>query len=216
MLARRPSQQRKIAHPPGFSALDGWILIQVMAVIAFSVWPEYFAAIWGRNLASEEDSATRARLLAACSQERVKEAEGARRAAEEAAELVQKHLEEQERLASEDDNRALESDFAILRDCEQLRNIEAFIVRSKSDQHINNMSQMKSEKRKRFIDETSQNIQMRLEKENLLLKKVYIICMDAMLATVHKIRSPKAIDEADLLNDVKGFVWRRLQSGCSK
>ncbi|KAG1776869.1 interferon-inducible GTPase-domain-containing protein [Suillus placidus] len=120
------------------------------------------------------------------------------------------------------DNRVLESDFAILRACEQFRNIEAFIVRSKSDQHINNMVckkmlqgfdlydpnmdaetrslflKTKSEEQKRFIDETSQNMQMHLERENLLPKKIYIVCMDVMLATVHKIRSPKVIDEADL------------------
>jgi GTP-binding protein EngB required for normal cell division len=136
------------------------------------------------------------------------------------------------------DNRVLESDLAILHACEQFKNISAFIVRSKSDQHVNNMAcermpqgfdpcdpdmdaEMRSlflltklEERQRFIDETSQNVQMHLERGNLLPKKVYVICMDAMLATVRKIRSSKAIDEADLLSDVKGCVLKRLQSGC--
>ncbi|KAG2068012.1 hypothetical protein BDR04DRAFT_795085 [Suillus decipiens] len=136
------------------------------------------------------------------------------------------------------DNRVLDSDLAILRACKEFKNIEAFIVRSKSDQHICNMvcEKMpqgfdpsdpdmnaetralflltKLEERQRFIDETSQNVQMHLERENLLPKKVYVICMDAMLATVHKMRSAKTIDEADLLNDVKGVVLKRVQDGC--
>ncbi|KAG1862137.1 hypothetical protein DFJ58DRAFT_241974 [Suillus subalutaceus] len=136
------------------------------------------------------------------------------------------------------DNRVLDSDLAILRACKPFKNIEAFIVRSKSDQHINNMVSekmpqgfdpydpdmdaetrslfflKKTEERQRFIDETSQNVQTHLEREKLFPKKVYIICMDAMLATVNKIRSSKAIDEADLLSDIRGFVLQRLQSGC--
>ncbi|KIK46995.1 hypothetical protein CY34DRAFT_75032 [Suillus luteus UH-Slu-Lm8-n1] len=136
------------------------------------------------------------------------------------------------------DSRVLESDLAILRTCEQFKNIDAFIVRSKSDQHVNNMvcERMpqgfdpsdpdmdaetrahflltKLEERQRFIDETSQNVQMHLERGNLVPKKAYVVCMDAMAATVRKIRSSKAIDEADLLSDVRGCVLRRLQSGC--
>jgi GTPase SAR1 family protein len=134
-------------------------------------------------------------------------------------------------------NRVLESDLAILRACERFKNIGAFIVRSKSDQHINNMVcekmpqgfdhcgpsmnaetrslllQTKNEERKTFIDETRENVRRHLEKENLLPKKVYIVCADAILAVVNNLRSPKAIDEADLLNDVGEFVWKRLQSG---
>jgi GTP-binding protein EngB required for normal cell division len=136
------------------------------------------------------------------------------------------------------DNRVLDSDLSILRACKPFKNIEAFIVRSKSDQHINRMvcEKMpqgfdpcdpdmdaetrslfllnKLEERQRFIDETSQGVQMHLEREKLPPKKVYVICMDGMLATANKIRSSKAIDEADLLSDVKGFVLKRLQSGC--
>ncbi|KAG1862136.1 interferon-inducible GTPase-domain-containing protein [Suillus subalutaceus] len=132
-------------------------------------------------------------------------------------------------------NRVLESDLAILHACEQFRNIEAFIVRSKSDQHINNMVcekmsqgfdlpgpdmdaktrslllQTKSEERERFIDETRKNVRMHLERANLSRKKVYIVCVDAILAAVSNSRSPKAIDEADLLNDVEEFVRKRLQ-----
>ncbi|KAG1741925.1 interferon-inducible GTPase-domain-containing protein [Suillus occidentalis] len=135
------------------------------------------------------------------------------------------------------DNRVLESDLAILRACEQFKNIDAFILRSKSDQHINNMAcekmpqgfdpcdpdmdaetrshflLTKLEERQRFIEETSQNVEMHLERGKLLPKKVYVICMDAMVATMRQIRSSKAIDEADLLSDVRGCVLRRLQSG---
>ncbi|KAG1808663.1 interferon-inducible GTPase-domain-containing protein [Suillus subaureus] len=136
------------------------------------------------------------------------------------------------------DDRFLDSGLAILRACKPFKNIEVLLVRSKSDQYINDMvcekmpqdfdpydpdvdaetlslfPLRKLEERQRFIDETSQNVQMHLEREKLLPKKVYVICIDAMLATVNKIRSPKAIDEADLLNDIKGIVLERLQLGC--
>ncbi|KAG1728285.1 interferon-inducible GTPase-domain-containing protein [Suillus paluster] len=134
------------------------------------------------------------------------------------------------------DNRVLDSDLAILHACEQFRNVEAFIVRSKSDQHINNMAhdkmgpgfdladtddetraqfqQMKSEERTRFIKETRENVQMNLDKKNLSPKKVHIVCKDALLATLRNARSSKAIDEAELLSDVGECVLRRLQSGC--
>ncbi|KAG1734133.1 interferon-inducible GTPase-domain-containing protein [Suillus lakei] len=135
------------------------------------------------------------------------------------------------------DNRVLESDLAIIRACEQFSNVEVFIVRSKSDQHINNMScdrmlpgfdpcdpdiddetrrqflQIKSEERMRFIDETRQNVQMNLESKNLSPRKVYIVCKDAMLAIWNNSRSPRAIDEAELLNDVRECMGVHLGSG---
>ncbi|KAG2125777.1 interferon-inducible GTPase-domain-containing protein [Suillus clintonianus] len=128
------------------------------------------------------------------------------------------------------DNRVLESDLAIIRACEQFTNVEVFIVRSKSDQHINNMAcdrmsggfdpcdpdvddetrcqflQIKSEERTRFIDETRQNVRMHVENKNLAPQKVYIVCKDAMLAIWNNSRSSKAIDEAELLEDVKERV----------
>ncbi|KAG1728287.1 uncharacterized protein EDB91DRAFT_864316 [Suillus paluster] len=134
------------------------------------------------------------------------------------------------------DNRFLDSDLAILRACERFSNVEAFIVRSKSDQHINTMAcdrmlsnfdlgdpdiddetrarfqQMKSEARKRFIEETRQNVQTNLESKNLSPKKVHIICKDALLAALSNSPSSKAIDEAELLNDVGECVRRRLRS----
>ncbi|KAG2059646.1 hypothetical protein BDR06DRAFT_667739 [Suillus hirtellus] len=139
------------------------------------------------------------------------------------------------------DNRFLDSDLAILRTCEQFKNIEAFLVRSKSDQHIKNMVSQKmgfdpwdpdsdmddttrslfrltrSQEHQRFIDETHQNVQINLEKENLPPKNVYIVCNDAMHQTVctGKIHPTKTIDEAKLLDDVKEFTLKRLQLGCS-
>ncbi|KAG1823457.1 uncharacterized protein BJ212DRAFT_1324309 [Suillus subaureus] len=112
------------------------------------------------------------------------------------------------------DNRILESDLAILRACERFRNIEAFIVRSKSDQYINNMV---CEKMPQGFDLRGPDMDAKtrsLERANLPRKKAYIVCVDAILAAVSNSRSPKAIDEADLLNDVEEFVWKRLQSGC--
>lgn len=136
------------------------------------------------------------------------------------------------------DNRFLESDLAILRTCEQFINVEAFIVRSKSDQHIINMArdkmprgfdpydsdiddetrgrflQIRSEERKRFIDETRKNVQINLGSNNLSPQKVYIVCKDVMLMIWNNSHSSKAIDEVALRNDVKECVRRRLQSGC--
>ncbi|KAG1746761.1 interferon-inducible GTPase-domain-containing protein [Suillus paluster] len=134
------------------------------------------------------------------------------------------------------DNRFLDSDLAILRACEQFSDVEGFIVRSKSDQHINNMAynrmprgfdlsdpdmnnetrsqfqQMKSEGRRRFIEETRQNVQINIKSNNLSPKKVHIVCKDALLAVGSNLRSSKAIDEAELLNDIRECVHRRLQS----
>ncbi|KIK37189.1 hypothetical protein CY34DRAFT_810581 [Suillus luteus UH-Slu-Lm8-n1] len=136
------------------------------------------------------------------------------------------------------DNRVMESDVAILRTCEQFAHVEAFIVRSKSDQHIINMArdkmprgfdpcdsdiddetrdrfkQTRAEERRSFIDETRKNVQSNLERNKLSPQKVYIVCKDAMLAVWNNSRSSKAIDEAELRNDVKECVRRRLQSGC--
>ncbi|KAG1746764.1 interferon-inducible GTPase-domain-containing protein [Suillus paluster] len=138
------------------------------------------------------------------------------------------------------DNRFLDSDLAILRACRQFTNVEAFIVRSKSDQHINNMAydrmprgfdlgdpdldnetrsrfqQMKSEGRRRFIEETRQSVQLNLESNNLSPKTVHIVCKDALLAAFGNTPSPKAIDEAELLNYVGECVVRRLQLGHEK
>ncbi|KAG1851440.1 interferon-inducible GTPase-domain-containing protein [Suillus subalutaceus] len=130
------------------------------------------------------------------------------------------------------DNRFLDSDLAILRACEQFTNIEVFIVRSKSDQHINNMAsdrmpcgfdplnvvnetrsrfqQIKSETQRKFIDQTHQNLQMNLKRNNISPKKVYIVCKDAMRAVWNNSSSPMAIDEEELKNDIAECVRRRL------
>ncbi|KAG1846269.1 interferon-inducible GTPase-domain-containing protein [Suillus subluteus] len=122
------------------------------------------------------------------------------------------------------DNRFSDSDLAILRACEQFTNIKVFIVRSKSDQHINNMvldrmqrgfdpfhaddetrarfQQIKTETRRKLIDETYQNVQTNLESNNISPKRVYIVCKDAVHAIWNNSPSPMAIDEAELQNDV--------------
>ncbi|KAG1720788.1 interferon-inducible GTPase-domain-containing protein [Suillus lakei] len=107
------------------------------------------------------------------------------------------------------DNRVLDSDLAILRACEQFTNIEAFIVRSKSDQHILNMACVRMPRGK-FIDETRQSVHKNLENKNLSPKKVYVVCKDAMLAIGNNLSSTKTIHEAELLNDIAASVVRRL------
>lgn len=134
------------------------------------------------------------------------------------------------------DNRFLESDLAILSSCKQYGTVEAFIVRSKSDQHVNNMTcdrmpgfdpcdpdtddktrsrflQIKSKEQRRFINETNENVQRNLEDRNLSPRRVYIVCKDAMLARLRNMRSSKTIDEAELRDDVDESVCRCLQSG---
>ncbi|KAG1732138.1 hypothetical protein EDB19DRAFT_1912192 [Suillus lakei] len=121
------------------------------------------------------------------------------------------------------DNYFLDSDLAILRPCEQLTDIEAFVVRSKSDQHITNVAlermspgfnladgdifsrfeQLKSEKWKSAENLKSKNLSP--------WQKVYVVCRDAMLAIWNNSPSSMAIDEAELLNDVTECVLRRLR-----
>ncbi|KAG1882367.1 interferon-inducible GTPase-domain-containing protein [Suillus subluteus] len=130
------------------------------------------------------------------------------------------------------DNRFLDSDLTILRACEQFTNIEVFIVRSKSDQHINNMAlgkmprgfdpcsaddetrarfqQIKTETRREFVNKTYQNVQTNLESNNISPKGVYIVCQDAVHAMWNNVPSPMAIDEGQLQNDVAECVHRRL------
>ncbi|KAG1722424.1 P-loop containing nucleoside triphosphate hydrolase protein [Suillus lakei] len=133
------------------------------------------------------------------------------------------------------DIRFFDSDLAILRACEQFTNIQAFVVRSKSDQHISNMTyakmpsgfdpleeiddntrrrlvQIRSEERMRFIEETRRNVQMNLERQNLSPQGVYIVCRNAMQAIWNNSNSSSAIDEAELQNAVKEFERRRLES----
>ncbi|KAG2342357.1 hypothetical protein BDR05DRAFT_886448, partial [Suillus weaverae] len=124
------------------------------------------------------------------------------------------------------DIRFLESDLAILRTREQFTNVKAFIVRSKSDQHINNMAgdempgfdpcdpdvRVNDETRRRFREIKSE--QQRIFQHNLSDWKVYIVCKDPTLTIWNNSDSSKAIDEAELLNDVKECVRRRPQSVC--
>ncbi|KAG2067892.1 hypothetical protein BDR04DRAFT_1079985 [Suillus decipiens] len=136
------------------------------------------------------------------------------------------------------DNRFSDSDLAILRACEQFANIEVFITRSKSDQHINNLAldgmprgfdpcqaddetrsrfqQVKSETRRRFINETYQNVQTNLESNNITPKKIYLVCKDALHAIWDNSPSPMAIDEEELRNDVAECARRRLHKDVQK
>ncbi|KAG1839526.1 P-loop containing nucleoside triphosphate hydrolase protein [Suillus subluteus] len=134
------------------------------------------------------------------------------------------------------DNRFLESDLAILSACQQSSTVEAFIIRSKSDQHINNMAnnrmpgfdpcdldtddethscflQIKSEEWRSFINKTNENVRKNLEDKSLSPQRVYIVCKDAMLAKLKNAHSSKTIDEGELRNDVEECVHRHLQSG---
>jgi GTP-binding protein EngB required for normal cell division len=134
------------------------------------------------------------------------------------------------------DNRFTATDVAILRNCERY-NIPSYIVRSKSNQHIQNVladmpvehnsEDEDDEDRKRaellpraramFIEETRKNVKANLEKAQLSQKRVYLISKDDMLTVVKgKVVPKKFIDEYDLLEDILTEAKeRRLQVGAA-
>jgi hypothetical protein len=124
------------------------------------------------------------------------------------------------------DNRFTATDVAILRNCRRF-NIPSYIVRSKSNQHIENVladlmeqraddedededdnskhakrSELYPVARDTFVKHTRQNVMDNLRKAELPPQRTYIISKDAVLA-IAKGRVPKDfIDEYDLLRDI--------------
>ena len=122
------------------------------------------------------------------------------------------------------DNRFTATDVAILRNCHRF-NIPSYIVRSKSNQHIENVladlmeqraddededdnskhakrSELYPVARDTFVKHTRQNVMDNLRKAELPPQRTYIISKDAVL-TIVKGRVPKDfIDEYDLLRDI--------------
>ena len=131
------------------------------------------------------------------------------------------------------DNRFTATDVAILRNCRRF-NIPSYIVRSKSNQHIDNVlddlmehedededenskhakrSKLYPVARDTFIKHTRQNVMDNLQKAELPPQRTYIISKDAVL-TIVRGRVPKDfIDEYDLLRDILGEAKaRRLRA----
>lgn len=128
------------------------------------------------------------------------------------------------------DNRFTMTDIAVLSNCGRFK-IPTFIVRSKADQHIRNMmrengydsededgdprerDRLYKDARRKFVEETRENVKHNLEDANLPDQRVYIVSNDTLLSIV-KGKSPrKAIDEIDLLRDIVNQAMVRRGTG---
>ncbi|EED80792.1 predicted protein [Postia placenta Mad-698-R] len=111
------------------------------------------------------------------------------------------------------DNRFTETDIAILRNC-ALFQIPAYIVRSKSRQHIRNVIEdivgedspisdaVRKEAHKRYVDQTKKTVDDNLREAKLPTKRVYMVDK-AALVTIAKGEKPvRYIDELDLVYDL--------------
>jgi flagellar biosynthesis GTPase FlhF len=122
------------------------------------------------------------------------------------------------------DNRFTATDVAILKNCQRF-NIPSYIVRSKSNQHIQNVVSDLMEKlddededeadtvqkrrtelyptaRDTFIKQTRQNVTVNLHKAGLPHQKTYLVSKDAMLSIIKGKVPREFIDEYDLLKDI--------------
>ncbi|KAH9917614.1 uncharacterized protein B0H18DRAFT_883603 [Fomitopsis serialis] len=123
------------------------------------------------------------------------------------------------------DNRFTATDIAILRNCVRFQ-IPAFIVRSKSGQHIQNIAndlgggddddgddsdeegdregelERMATARDRYLRETRTSVARNLEEAGLLAQRVYAVDKDVLLKVVRGRTSRKCIDEEALLRDM--------------
>ncbi|KAH7902781.1 P-loop containing nucleoside triphosphate hydrolase protein, partial [Hygrophoropsis aurantiaca] len=119
------------------------------------------------------------------------------------------------------ENRFTMTDIAILANAKRFK-IPTYIIRSKSDQHIQNMvdemvyvldsdededngdlqAQLYKVARTQFIANTRRKVKVGLEKANLPDQRVYIISRDTLLGIVQGKQPKNAIDEIELLMDL--------------
>lgn len=120
-------------------------------------------------------------------------------------------------------DRFTETDIELLFHCKRF-GIPAFVVRSKSDQHIANVikimkndddgdsdDESDSEERKsnrflegrgKYIADTRNNFQALLKQVGLPQQKVYIVCDDAVRSLVKNSKTTGVIDEVELMRDL--------------
>lgn len=129
------------------------------------------------------------------------------------------------------DNRFTTIDVAILKHCARFK-IPTYVVRSKSNQHIENMVQdmyesddedgnevdyraeLYARARDKYIEETRQSVRINLEAAKLPQQKVYIVSKDTLLSLVKRRVVPKnAIDELELLKDLLSDALARRGVG---
>ncbi|PCH37662.1 nucleoside triphosphate hydrolase protein [Wolfiporia cocos MD-104 SS10] len=123
------------------------------------------------------------------------------------------------------DNRFTATDVAILKNC-RLFNIPAYIVRSKSNQHISNiLSDMgydngeehrtlrrtrKKDARDKYITETRASVAHNLEEAGLPLQRVYVVSKETLLKIVKQGHArDEVLDELELLTDLLTEARRR-------
>jgi len=118
-------------------------------------------------------------------------------------------------------DRFTETDVAILDSCRQFK-IPAYIVRSKADQHIRNITDVEMKHgsdnenedchirnrgrytvaRKQFIERTKQSVKSNLQTTNLPDQRVYIVSANVLYSAVRGKKLQEIIDEVDLLKDL--------------
>ncbi|KAH7904388.1 interferon-inducible GTPase-domain-containing protein [Hygrophoropsis aurantiaca] len=119
------------------------------------------------------------------------------------------------------DNRFTMTDIAILTNAKRFK-IPTYIIRSKSDQHIQNMvkemayesdgdededdrerqDQLYKAARTQFIADTRRSVKVNLQDANLPDQRVYIVSNETLLGIVKDKKPKKAIDEVELLMDL--------------
>ena len=124
------------------------------------------------------------------------------------------------------DNRFTMTDIAILSSARRF-NIPTYIVRSKADQHIQNiMTDMGDdsdgdvegvkhgekpygEARKEFIEETRKSVEENLKEANIPDQRVYIVSSDQLWRIARSKMPKKAIDEVNLISDLASEAYMR-------
>ncbi|CCM05140.1 uncharacterized protein FIBRA_07348 [Fibroporia radiculosa] len=110
------------------------------------------------------------------------------------------------------DNRFMATDLAILRNCARFK-IPAYIVRSKSKQHISNLAEdleLDDEDegprllmaRQMYISETRKNVAQNLEAAGLMQQKVYMVDRDTLVKVRNGEQPREYLDEWNLLHDI--------------
>ena len=118
------------------------------------------------------------------------------------------------------DNRFTETDVAILRNCALFR-IPAFIVRSKSKQHIRNLAddlewgedesgvELTARARAQYTSQTRKSVERNLDTAQLPHQRVYIVDKETMVQVVKREHPKDILDESELLRDLETEMKER-------
>ncbi|KZT02380.1 uncharacterized protein LAESUDRAFT_414992 [Laetiporus sulphureus 93-53] len=118
------------------------------------------------------------------------------------------------------DIRFTQTDIAILRNCARF-NIPAYVVRSKSTQHVQNLAddleqgenesdeELLARARQQYLSETRESVGRNLELAQLPNQRVYIVDKEMMVQVVKEERRTDLLDESELLQDLKTETQKR-------